>query len=306
MVSHLCESLCLYHRVRGKVMKGRRWLLGAFGVFLILLVVWIVMANLLSGAYAGGFPFSLRLGSQLRSDYSAEEGDRLGAFRLSIVGDAMQDEGMSPEEAEDQSKAVKNVLESPIPTATARDFEGEKPFTATPTFTPIPTDTPTPTMTYTPTRTPRPTKTPTKKPTRKPNSTNTPLPPSDTKAPQIASVRDMIPPPGDVVLCSDMIGVYDLEVVDPAFSSGIEWIKLKYQDPVSKNWVISSPFYPPPPVGWVVGDEWRDCYTIYIDVNISGSCGSECDFTLYAWVKDKVGKELKKNLGVYEAPDVCP
>ena len=71
---------------------------------------------------------------------------------------------MSSDDAAGQSQAMAELMKSPVPTATARDFQGAKPFTATPTVTPVPTETPTPTPTNT--CTPRPTATVTKTPSR--------------------------------------------------------------------------------------------------------------------------------------------
>ncbi len=48
-----------------------------------------------------------------------------------------------------EPREIEDEMQGPVPTATARDFEGAKPLTATPTQTPIPTHTPTPTATST-------------------------------------------------------------------------------------------------------------------------------------------------------------
>lgn len=304
-------------------MKGRGWLIRALGLFLGLWVLWVTAAYVLNVASAEGFPFSLQVGSRLNADYSAEGGESVGAFRLSIVGEALHDEGLSPEQVGEQSEALKEALNSPVPTATARDFDGEDPFTPTPTFTPVPTETSTPTLTYTPTKTPLPTKTPTTKPTKE--STSKPKPPSDTKDPQILDFGTLSPPAGDFPGCTGTIRVYALKVVDQEYSSGIKWIKLKYRDPVSGSYVYSSPFYPSPPPGWELGDTWYGYYDLDIHVEISPACGDAAqaswrsvrfgsafllttcsnEFDVYAVAMDEAGNDGHKQLGVYEVEETC-
>jgi len=110
----------------------------------------------------------LSLSSRLSADYSVDDVGPLKALRLSIIGDMLRDMGMGPDEAEDCESAMKALMDNPVPTATARDFEGAPPFTAIPTNTATPTDTPTATATPTSTFTPRPTA------TKPPTSTVTP------------------------------------------------------------------------------------------------------------------------------------
>lgn len=140
-------------------------MLAAFFLFLLLLLLWIAAAFLLNSASAGSLPFSVSLRSRLAANYSPDEfSGSQGVFRLSIFNEVFHDLGLSLEEAEERSKEIKVAMGSPVPTATARNFEGDDPFTATPTpqatstITSTPTETPLPTSTYKPTETPKPTK----------------------------------------------------------------------------------------------------------------------------------------------------
>ncbi len=217
-----------------KPQPGRRWLIGAVAVFLALLLLWVLAALQLTSAAAEPLALMYSLRSRLGADYGVDAAGRpMRSLRLSIVQEVMQDLGLRGPEAESQRRGLEASLGQPVPTATARDFEGGAPYTATPTFTPTPTNTPTVTTTPTPTRTPRPTKTPTQEPTE----TAKPKPPTDTpsalvdsKDPQICCMI-MIPPPSTISTCT--IDVTDMEVLDPAFSSGIDPNKVwaKYQGP---------------------------------------------------------------------------
>ena len=148
-----------------------RWWLGAFALFLGLLVIWILAVIVLDPAGASSFSLNLGLGSRLRADYSADAaGRRIGVLRLSIVEDVMRDLGLTEEEAQAQREEVEVAMGQPVPTATARNFEGEAPFT----FTPAPTATPVPTSTLSDTSEPTQTSTATATPTR--GTTRTPTP----------------------------------------------------------------------------------------------------------------------------------
>ncbi len=85
-------------------MKKKRWIFRAFGVFLAIVAVTVVAAIVLNSAAAESLPFSMALRSKLSADYS-QDGSQgvLGAFRLSIIGDALRDLGLSPKEADQQT-----------------------------------------------------------------------------------------------------------------------------------------------------------------------------------------------------------
>ena len=224
-------------------MKKRRWMFRAFGVFLAIVAVAVAAAIVLNSAAAESLPFSLALRSKLSADYS-QEGSQgvLGVFRLSIIGDALRDLGLSPKEADQQTAGIKIALDDPVPTATALNFEGDAPYTSTPTSTPTPTVTSTPTNT--PTNTPFPTKTPLPTSTKKPNPSKTPIPTVDNTKPSICCLT-LSPPAGTPspgnTLTSCTINVTDLYVFDPAFSLGVNDsdVHFKYLSP-SNGWDVHS------------------------------------------------------------------
>jgi hypothetical protein len=306
-------------------MASRRWLIGALGLFMLSLVIWATAALLLNTASAGTVPFSFSIRSLLKADYSSDgASEPLGAFRISVVNDAFRDSGLSPEEAETLANAVKLAMSSLVPTATARNFEGAAPFTATPTNTPIPTDTPTPTPTLVPTSTATKTLAPTA--TKKIKPSDTPAP-ADGQSPSRLSGWTVSPTFGTLTTCSITVDVQNLHVYDPAYSSGIEFIKLKYYDPVQDKYFYSTPLYPSSPPGWKTGDEWDDYYNLSVDITISPACSSSflpdsdglmvsfstspllttCDYTVpvYVWIEDNAGNTVKPKLGEYEFPDDC-
>jgi hypothetical protein len=219
---------------RQETKSGRRWILVALLVFLVCLVLWIAAAFILNIAFAESLPFSLGLRSRLAANYSPDDFvGSLGIFRLSIIDEILLDRGMSPEEAEEQSKKIKEAMGSPVPTATARDFEGKAPFTATPenqlttTLSITPTETPTPTGTLeainTMTGTPiTPTETPFG-PTDTPTFGPSPTPTKCTADPYIEILEPPPPPPDNVYGIGDYIPAqafaYDPDNVDPVTCS---------------------------------------------------------------------------------------
>jgi hypothetical protein len=208
-------------------MKSRRWILRAFSVFLLLLFVWVAAAFLLNAAFAESLPFSLSLRSKLAANYEPDAlHGKLGVFRLSIIEDALRDRGISDEEAEEKSKEIMIAMSSPVPTATARDFEGEDPFTPTATQVPDLTSTEdlTPSSTTTGMVSPLPSQTVTKTPT--PNTTGTAtafVTPSKTPSPTRCWVDPVIeilePADGSVFNDGQFIPAqafaYDPDNVDP-------------------------------------------------------------------------------------------
>jgi hypothetical protein len=130
------------------------------------------------------------------------------AFRISIVNDIFRDRGYSAEEAERRSEAYRVAMNSPVPTATARNLKGDPPPTATPTITSTPTDTPTstvpPTATRTKTEKPKKEATATVKTVKKPTKTNTP-----SKKPTKKPTPLPTPPSGYAVSVTRKKGVDD-------------------------------------------------------------------------------------------------
>ncbi|MEE8568212.1 MAG: hypothetical protein V3S81_06350 [Anaerolineales bacterium] len=293
-------------------MTGRRWLLGAFAVFIVLLVIWISAAFILNSGVAESLPFSLGFSSRLGADYGPDKlSSPLGRFYLSIISDVLRDHGLSPSEAENQSEKFKLSLNSPVSTATARNFQGEHPYTPTPTPTLTPTDTPTPTLTPTPTRTrtSRPTRTSTRRPTKKPKPpTSTPTP-VDDEEPEISG-GTMDPPPsylGDDV-CAPEITVTNLHVTDPPISYGMQWVKLKYQVVDYSGLIPTDPLAmvsggPTGEGGWDAIYQGKHVFEIDTEWDPPGSG----KFQVKLWVnaKDKGGNEDVFFLGEYTMDGSC-
>jgi hypothetical protein len=196
-------------------------LAGIIAVFAVLLVLWIVVALQLTGAAASplGLPFNFN--SNLRADYGEDgKGSPMGSLRLAIVGDLMRDLGFSDPEADAHEDEMAAAMQTPVPTATKLNFAGDDPFTptATHTFTPTNTATPTETATPTSTRTRVPTKIPTKTPVP-PTAVLATLAPTDSTPPTIVSMI-FSPTPG-ATLTSCSLTIINMNVFDPAFSSGI-------------------------------------------------------------------------------------
>jgi hypothetical protein len=179
------------------------------------------------------------LRSRLSANYAPDAGgSSVRSLRLSIFQEVMQDLGLSGDEAAAESRRIEAGMQGPVPTATARDFDGAEPLTATPTKTPVPTHTPTPTATATRTPRPTPTKTKTPGPTHAP-PTNTPSG-GDTDDPSICCI-DLDPdPPTTLNACT--FDVEELEVYDPAPSSGIDEadVWMKYNGPSTGGWVYTN------------------------------------------------------------------
>ncbi len=216
--------------------KWLRWL----GILVALFAFAAATALVLVPASAGGLPFSWKIRSNLSADYRyGETTASLGIFRLSIIGDVLRDMGLGDKEATQRENVMKLVMEASVPTATAFDFEGNPPLTATPTYTATPTNTPTSTPTSTATNTPRPTATRTKTP----KPTNTPKPPTSTSgpsdgvAPSVCCVT-YLPAPGpsdpgpSYTDPSCKITVSAVDIFDPAFSSGVpsDGVCVEYKD----------------------------------------------------------------------------
>lgn len=294
---------------------GSRRLLGAVAVFVVLFLIWLVTALNLDVAAAGplGLPFNLR--SRLLADYSTDEtGVRIGSLRLSIVDEALRDLGLSSRDAQDQRQGYEMVFGFPVPTATALNFEGDLPYTATPTRTAPPTLTSVPTATSTSTYTPRPTATRTPPPlseseptaTPKPSKTSTPLGVgSDVAPPTVDAEKAVIEPqPGSQVSCKVTIQVSGLRVIDPAYSSGIEWVRLKFRIQGLTDYVYSEPLTKSSG-GWTGegGSTWDALYKGSLTIDLSEYDGiasmtmDDIQIELWAKAKDKAGHEGYLKLG---------
>jgi hypothetical protein len=214
----------------------------------------------------------------------------------------MRDMGMTDEEASAEMRAMAALLESPVPTATARGLMGEAPFTPTATRTPVPTDTREPTATSTPR--PRPTATETEKPTKKPKTaTPTPAGSLDVTNPTICCMA--LSPAIGSTLASCTFNVDDLEVWDPAFSAGIATgdVYAKYNGPTTPGWVttnlslVSGGFVSGP------GSDWSAHYAGAVTMhNVSN--GQTIDVA--GLVTDLAFKSDHKTVGTYLMATDCP
>jgi len=239
-----------------------RWL--ALTAFAVLIAGWFAAALHLTGASAGqpGFPFNLR--SNLAADYGAgPEAGRITSLRISIISDLLKDLGFGGDDS-----GLLEGLDSPVPTATARNFQGDPPFTATVTPSPTPTITPSPTPTSTPrppTRTPKPTDTEEPEPTELPDDIVGPTLSGGTLFPNLGTL---------LPTCEgNDIGIIGLRVVDPGPSSGIAWVKLKYKilGPGTLDYQYSADFGDPVSGGWTSGEgsTWDAYYKGDLTINFS-------------------------------------
>lgn len=252
---------------------GRRWWLGAFAVFLGLLGIWVLAVLQLIPAGADPRALGFGLLSHLQADYGTDAPRApLAALRLSIVGEALVDLGFPIGQAQERQQGIEAAMRLAVPTATARDFSGDPPLTATPlptetptrtpesSTTPMPTETATPTPTRTRSRTPTRTLTRTAEPSR--TQTATPSTGADVQAPVIVSMQ-MDPDPGELLGCT--ITITDMYVVDPAPSSGIPNAYFKYERPGGGLVYFSAELTPP---GDEPGGEFRAHY--HGTITISG------------------------------------
>jgi hypothetical protein len=188
----------------------------------------------------------------------------------------LQDLGMAPDKAAAESGAMELAMNSPVPTATARDFKGAAPYTATPTKTRTPTRTPRPTIT--PTNTPRPTSTAKSEPTstKKPKPTKvekTKRATATTAGEDHATPRlddsemELNPHARSTLDCTDSITVSNLILIDPAPSGGIDFFRLKYKIDDGGHWYIMGDDLAPVSSGYDAEGNWVAVYSGTISVN---------------------------------------
>ena len=284
--------------------SGRRWLMGALGLFLVLMVLWIAAAMRLSAAAAAPSNLMTSLRSRLSANYAPDPGgSTVRSLRLSIFQEVLQDLGMSSEEAAGQSQDVERQLKTPVPTATARDFEGADPFTATPTVTPVPTETPVPTATPTKTPKPRPTKTKTPVPTVAGPPTSTPSGSLDTTDPLITRLDTNPSLGGPLNACTFQVN--DLDVKDLAFSAGVAPADVfaKYDGPQTGG--LQRVNIPLESGGFVSGpgSDWVASYDGPVTIN-SALIGDTID--VWGKVTDLAGRTTIISAGSYTMGVNCP
>lgn len=287
--------------------SGRRWWIGALGLFLFLLVLWIAAAVRLSAAAAAPSDLMTSLRSRLTANYAPDPGgSTVRSLRLTIFQEVMRDLGMSSDEAAGESQEMEARMQGPVPTATARDFMGAKPFTATPTATPVPTETPIPTATPTNTPRPRPTKTPV--PTKPPPvPTDTPSA-GDTDPPVVISYTFTPTITGSG--CTADLDI-SADIKDPPMSSGISGVQVKYKMPpyVTSYTYLGNLSYCS---GGIQGDgSWQGCYdgvVPFAEIS-SGSCMNPgpTDFQIEIYVKpiDNLGQHTYNYVGTFTLPYTC-
>ncbi len=283
--------------------SGRRWLVGAVALFLVLMVIWVAAAVRISASAAAPSSLMSSLRSRLSANYAPDPASSsVHSLRLSIFQEVMQDLGMSGDEAAAESRRIEAGMQGLVPTATARDFDGAQPLTATPTKTPLPTHTPTPTATSTRTPRPTPTKTKTPAPTHA-APTNTPSGGSDTTSPGITRL-DFVPPIGSTLM-SCTFQVNDLDVFDPAFSDGIDPndVFVKYDGPLTGG--LQYVNIPLEGGGFVSGpgSDWVASYDGPVTIN-NAAVNDVID--VWGKVTDLAGQTTILSAGSFVMGVVCP
>ncbi len=173
------------------------WLIRAFGIFIVGLTFWILVALTLSSANAGPLSLLVDLSSKLKASYGIDLfGNSMGSLQLSIIEDVWRDGGGIPGDGDGPGDLVAQIYDLPVPTATLcdqdqHDLPTQQPAytpepTVSPTFTATPTSTPTATASPTPTEVTdeaggsivEPSRTPSSTPSKTPSPAISPTPPS--------------------------------------------------------------------------------------------------------------------------------
>jgi hypothetical protein len=139
-----------------------------------------------------------------------------------------------------------------------------------------------------------------------------PIVPQETKdtEPPNLSGGDIDPSPRDLEVCSLTITVDNLRVVDPPISSGIEWVKLKYNvEGYTTDYIYSNPMTLCSG-GWTDEGGWHGCYGGSIVVNIDPTwippdSSTPFKINLFAKARDNEGRETCYPLGQYTMPACC-
>lgn len=291
--------------------SGRGWLVNAFSIFLLVLSLWILAALWAGSTFGATFPLLADLRSHIFADYGSDAlGRTLKSLQLTILGDI--NGGLSFGDGPDADR--NQSFQGLVPTATQHGTQGSTEVSDSPTEEPeLPTHTateePPPTHTNvpkTPTQTPKPTKTPKATSTSAP-PTPEPTPKHDVEAP-ILSGGILNPPPGVLSVCEIEIQITDLEVVDHPWSSGIEWVKLKYRVEGYSDYVYSPPLTlksggPTPEGGW------NGCYNgeVYVEIDPGWESHESDMYIVNVWAKarDYAGLAGYLWLGEYHMPASC-
>jgi hypothetical protein len=128
--------------------------------------------------------------------------------------------------------------------------------------------------------------------------------------PPLLSGGDPNPPPGNLEMCSVTIKVNDLRVVDPAVSSGMAWVKLKYNvEGYTTEYIYSDPLTLCSG-GWTDEKGWEGCYSGSILVAIAPEwippdASTMFMVNLYVKALDNGGNDSYYYLGQYSMPACC-
>lgn len=148
-------------------------------------------------------------------------------------------------------------------------------------------------------------------PTVTPKPTETPVPtiptPEDVATPSLyEGILD--PAPVELTACEATIFVNELGARDPAYSSGIDEVKLKYNVADYTGWIYSDPleFYCG---GWTGDGDWDGCYRgsieLRIDPNWTRPETGDFIISLHARALDNVGYTAYREFGTYSMPAEC-
>ncbi|MCH7587265.1 MAG: hypothetical protein IIC78_04390 [Chloroflexi bacterium] len=144
-----------------------------------------------------------------------------------------------------------------------------------------------------------------------PTATPIPTPKPDTAAP-VLSGGVISPPPGKLSVCSISVTLDNLYVSDPAPSSGINWVKLKYEIAgfTEPQYIFSGNFLSSCAGGFTPEGGWGGtCSNLSIEIDIDSDwVPLENDpFTLTVWskVKDNSGNTSFLEHANYTMPASC-
>jgi hypothetical protein len=123
------------------------------------------------------------------------------------------------------------------------------------------------------------------------------------------------------------IEVSGLHIIDSSYSSGLDWIQVKYYDEVKDEWISTCMEGPPEPADWTLGDPWIATYSMEINMTIEpgaafslyeasgkGPKGGlalhlpvmiDNNVELIVRVRDNAGNISEETLGTYTLPEAC-
>jgi len=131
---------------------------------------------------------------------------------------------------------------------------------------------------------------------------------SEESEPPKISGGNLDPPPGDLTACSITIALTDLRVIDPAPSSGIAWVKLKYKVEGYTDLIYSNPLLLCSG-GPTEDGGWDGCYqgSVLIEIDPAWSAPESGPFiiNIYAIALDENGNDTCYGLGQYTMPACC-